>query len=83
MIKTSTTKIIKYGNQVEKYLDLIHKIDKDLVEVESDELNNLLENIDGWRDCIGEIELKIKSVIDKEIITSYEYDTKNNETIIY
>ena len=83
MIKTPTTKIIRYGNQVEKYLDMIHKLDKELCEVENNELNNLLENIEGWRDCIGEIELKVKSVMDKEIITSYEYDTNNNETIIY
>ena len=83
MIKTPTTKIIKYGKQIEKYLDIIHKLDKELCEVENNELNNLLEDMEGWRDCIGEIELKVKSVMDKEIITSYEYDTNNNETIIY
>jgi len=83
MIKTSTTKIIKYGNQIGKYLDMIHKLDQELVKVESYELNNLLVEIEDWRDCIGEIELHIKSIMDKDDITSYEYDTKNNETIIY
>ena len=41
----------------------------------------LLEDIDSWKDCINEIELRINSLYD-ETNQNYEYED-DNEIIIY
>ena len=84
MIKTTSTKIKKNSEMVSKYLDNIYVLNNEILETDIMILGELLNDIDSWRICLDELELKIKShpqfYTDRE---SYEYDDENKEIIIY
>lgn len=82
MIKTPTTRLIKSCDLIEKYLDIIYKMDDEFKDVEEVYINKLLEELESWRDCIVEVELKLKSCT-RENDDGYEYDEENKELIIY
>ena len=56
----------------------------ELLGIDINVLEELLNDIDSWRTCCDELELKIKShpqyYTDKK---SYEYDDENKELLIY
>ena len=84
MIKTTTTKIKKNSEMVSKYLDNIYVLNDKILETDITILGELLNDIDSWRICLDELELKIKSqpqyYADKK---PYEYDDENKELLIY
>ena len=84
MIRTGVTKIKNNSKLVNKYLNNIHVMNDELLDIEINVLEELLNDIDSWRICLDELELKIKShpqfYTDRE---SYEYDDENKEIIIY
>lgn len=82
MIKTPTTRLIKSCDLIEKHLDIIYKMDDEFKDVEEVHINKLLEELESWRDCIVEVELKLKSHA-FENNDGYEYDEENKELIIY
>lgn len=81
MIKTLTTKLIKNSEQVEINLNYIYNLQSEFDRIEKESLMKLLEDIDSWKDCINEIELRINSLYD-ETNQNYEYED-DNEIIIY
>ena len=82
MIKTPTTRLIKSCDLIEKHLDIIYKMEGEFGNVEEEYINKLLEELESWKDCIEEIELKIKSRVSQNN-NGYEYDNENKELIIY
>ncbi|MDG0967043.1 MAG: hypothetical protein P8N93_01820 [Flavobacteriaceae bacterium] len=82
MIKTPTTRLIKSCDLIEKHLDIIYKMEDEFKDVEEVHINKLLEELESWRDCIVEVELKLKSRT-CENDDGYEYDEENKELIIY
>ena len=84
MIKTTSTKIKKNSEMVSKYLDNIYVLNDKILETDIMILGELLNDIDSWRTCCDELELKIKShpqyYADKK---PYEYDDENKELLIY
>lgn len=82
MIKTPTTRLIKSCDLIEKHLDIIYKMEGEFGNVEEEYINKLLEELVSWRDCIVEVELKIKSRATQNN-NGYEYDNENKELIIY
>ena len=84
MIKTSTTKLIKESELVDKHLNQIHTIINNGDSVNDDMINELINSIDGWRDCINEIELGINSNYQLNVKSNnYEYDDESKDFIIY
>ena len=81
MIKTLTTKLIKNSEQVEINLNYIYNLQSEFDRIEKESLMKLLEDIDSWKDCINEIELRINSLYE-EPNQNYEYED-NKEIIIY
>ena len=81
MIKTLTTKLLKNSEQVEINLNNIYNLQSEFDRIEKESLMKLLEDIDSWKDCINEIELRINSLYD-ETNQNYEYED-DNEIIIY
>ena len=61
MIRTGVTKIINNSKLVNKYLNNIHVMNDELLDIEINVLEELLNDIDSWRTCCDELELKIKS----------------------
>lgn len=82
MIKTPTTRLIKSCDLIEKHLDIIYKMEDEFKDVEEVHIIKLLEELESWRDCIVEVELKLKSRA-CENNDGYEYDEENKELIIY
>jgi hypothetical protein len=82
MIKTPTTRLIKSCDLIEKHLDIIYKMEGEFGNVEEEYINKLLEELESWKDCIEEIELKIKSRASQNN-NGYEYNNENKELIIY
>ena len=84
MIRTGVTKIKNNSKLVNKYLNNIHVMNDELLDIEINVLEELLNDIDSWRTCCDELELKIKShpqyYADKK---PYEYDDENKELLIY
>jgi|SaaInlStandDraft_1057018.scaffolds.fasta_scaffold23909_1 hypothetical protein len=84
MIRTGVTKIKNNSKLVNKYLNNIHVMNDELLGIDINVLEELLNDIDSWRTCCDELELKIKShpqyYTDKK---SYEYDDENKELLIY
>ena len=78
MIKTLTTKLLKNSEQVEINLNNIYNLQSEFDRIEKESLMKLLEDIDSWKDCINEIELRINSLYE-EPNQNYEY----KEIIIY
>ena len=81
MIKTLTTKLIKNSEQVEINLNNIYNLQSEFDRIEKESLMKLLEDIDSWKDCINEIELRINSLYE-EPNQNYEYED-DKEIIIY
>jgi len=81
MIKTLTTKLLKNSEQVEINLNNIYNLQSEFDRIEKESLMKLLEDIDSWKDCINEIELRINSLYE-EPNQNYEYED-DNEIIIY
>ena len=81
MIKTLTTKLIKNSEQVEINLNNIYNLQSEFDRIEQESLMKLLEDIDSWKDCINEIELRINSLYE-EPNQNYEYED-DKEIIIY
>ena len=84
MIRTGVTKIINNSKLVNKYLNNIHVMNDELLDIEINVLEELLNDIDSWRICLDELEFKIKS--HPQFHTdgkSIEYDDENKEIIIY
>ena len=61
MIRTGVTKIKNNSKLVNKYLNNIHVMNDELLDIEINVLEELLNDIDSWRTCCDELELKIKS----------------------
>jgi hypothetical protein len=84
MIRTGVTKIKNNSKLVNKYLNNIHVMNDELLGIDINVLEELLNDIDSWRTCCDELELKIKShpqyYADKK---PYEYDDENKELLIY
>lgn len=84
MIKTGVTRIKNNSDSVSKYLNNIHVMNDELLGIDINVLEELLNDIDSWRTCCDELELKIKShpqyYADKK---PYEYDDENKELLIY
>tara|TARA_B110000908_G_C10235487_1_gene443058 strand:- start:259 stop:513 length:255 start_codon:yes stop_codon:yes gene_type:complete len=84
MIRTGVTKIKNNSKLVNKYLNNIHVMNDELLGIDINVLEELLNDIDSWRTCCDELELKIKShpqyYDDKK---PYEYDDENKELLIY
>jgi hypothetical protein len=83
MLKLPETKIRNYSERIDEYLNRIYLIKDEEIEYES--LIDLLENIEGWRSDIDEIEL---SVISNHVFNSLEYnnydiDNESKEIIIF
>jgi hypothetical protein len=81
MIKTLTTKLLKNSEQVEINLNNIYNLQSEFDRIEKESLMKLLEDIDSWKDCINEIELRINSLYE-EPNQNYEYED-DKEIIIY
>lgn len=81
MIKTLTTKLLKNSEQVEINFNNIYILQSEFDRIEKESLMKLLEDIDSWKDCINEIELRINSLYE-EPNQNYEYED-DKEIIIY
>ena len=81
MIKLPTTRLIKSCDLIEKHLDIIHKMDNEFGDVEEEYINKLLGELESFRGCIDELELKLQSYTSRD--ENYEYDDTNKELIIY
>ena len=84
-MKFSSTKIKKYSGLIGKYLNNLHITCDDLGYIETHELEEAVEEIDGFRCCLDEIELKMKSHhnYNNSIIENYEEETEETEIILY
>ena len=60
-MKFSSTKIKKYSGLIGKHLNNLHITCDDLGYIETHELEEAVEEIEGFRYCLDEIELKMKS----------------------
>ena len=61
MARTIITKIKNNSSMVSKYLNNIYVLDENFNDVDIDVLSELLNEIDSWKMCCEEIEMKIKS----------------------
>ena len=84
MIKTSTTKLIKESDMIDKHINEVHTIINNGDDIPDNILNELIQSIEGWRDCINEIELGINTNYQLNLKSNnYEYDDDSKEIIIY
>ena len=81
MIKLPTTRLIKSCDLIEKHLDIIHNMENEFGDVEEEYINKLLGELESFRGCIDELELKLQSYTSQD--ENYEYDDTNKELIIY
>jgi len=83
MLKLPETKIRNYSERIDEYLNRIYLIKDEEIEYES--LVDLLENIEGWRTAIDEIELSVKSnhVFNSLENNNYDIDNESKEIIIF
>jgi len=83
MLKLPETKIRNYSERIDDYLNRIYLIKDEEIEYES--LVDLIENIEGWRTAIDEIELSVKSNHVFTVMENNEHDVddENKEIIIY
>jgi len=58
-VRFPSTKITNASSKVDKYLNIIYKL-KNEIEDKNVEME-LLEDIEGWRTCLDEVELAIKN----------------------
>jgi hypothetical protein len=61
MIVTSTTKLIKESDMIDKHINEVHTIINNGDDIPDNIINELIQSIEGWRDCINEIELGINT----------------------
>jgi len=84
MIVTSTTKLIKESDMIDKHINEVHTIINNGDDIPDNIINELIQSIEGWRDCINEIELGINSNYQLNLKSNnYEYDDDSKEIIIY
>ena len=84
MIVTSTTKLIKESDMIDKHINEVHTIINNGDDIPDNIINELVQSIEGWRDCINEIELGINSNYQLNLKSNnYEYDDDSKEIIIY
>ena len=84
MIVTSTTKLIKESDMIDKHINEVHIIINNGDDIPDNIINELIQSIEGWRDCINEIELGINSNYQLNLKSNnYEYDDDSKEIIIY
>ena len=77
-------RLIKESELVDKHLNQIHTIVNNGDSVKDDMINELINNLEGWRDCINEIELGINSNYQLNVKSNnYEYDNESKDFIIY
>jgi|TARA_B110000263_G_C15246427_1_gene481947 hypothetical protein len=74
MIKLPTTKIQNSSDKIDIHLDRLYNLKTEFGKVDEQVINNLLESIDSWKDCISELEIEIKGN------QGLEYELKNDET---
>jgi hypothetical protein len=84
MAKTIITKIKNNSGMVSKYLNNIYVLDEYFKDTDIEVLSELLNEIDSWKMCCEEIEMKIKShhEFHPEEIPN-PLDEKENELIIF
>jgi hypothetical protein len=84
MAKTIITKIKNNIGMVSKYLNNIYVLDEYFKDTDIEVLSELLNEIDSWKMCCEEIEMKIKShhEFHPEEIPN-PLDEKENELIIF
>jgi len=84
MVRTIITKIKNNSSMVSKYLNNIYVLDENFNDVDIDVLSELLNEIDSWKMCCEEIEMKIKShkEFHAEEIT-IPHEDKKNKLIIF
>ena len=63
MIKLVKTKVLNSIDKIDKNLNIIYNLQSEFRELENLSLIHLLDSIDGWKDCLTEIELQIQSMI--------------------
>jgi hypothetical protein len=69
---------------VSKYLNNIYVLDEYFKDIDIEVLSELLNEIDSWKTCCEEIEMKIKSHHEfHDIEKQYGDDNKNEELIIF
>jgi len=83
MIKHPQTKIIRYSEKIDYYLNEIYKIKDDIDDVEFKLLVDLMEDIDSWKGCMEEIELSLKSQHIFNQLEEPEMRNDDNEIIIF
>ena len=84
MIVTSTTKLIKESDMIDKHINEVHTIINNGDDIPDNIINELIQSIEGWRDCISEIELGINTNYQLNLKSNnYEYDDDSKEIIIY
>jgi hypothetical protein len=84
MIVTSTTKLIKESDMIDKHINEVHTIINNGDDIPDNIINELIQSIEGWRDCINEIELGINTNYQLNLKSNnYEYDDDSKEIIIY
>ena len=57
----SSTNIKKCSEDVTKHLNILYKLDSEILKSDIMILEDLLEDIDSWRICLDEIKLLIQS----------------------
>lgn len=84
MAKPIITKIKNNSGMVSKYLNNIYVLDEYFKDTDIEVLSELLNEIDSWKMCCEEIEMKIKShhEFHPEEIPN-PLDEKENELIIF
>ena len=78
MDRTTIIKIENNGRKVSKYLNNLYLLVENFNNIDIDVLSELLNEIDSWKICCEEIELKIKS--HREFQADEITHTQNNET---
>tara|TARA_B110000459_G_C16292766_1_gene351323 strand:+ start:222 stop:437 length:216 start_codon:yes stop_codon:yes gene_type:complete len=70
--------LIKESELVDKHLNQIHTIINNGDNVKDDIINELVNSLEGLRDCINEIELGINSNYQLNVKSNnYEYDDES------
>ena len=83
-IKFPSTRITNASGKVDKYLNLIYELKDEIEEVDIEFLMEFLDDLQSWKQCVEEIELKIKSSHNFNEMKDYiETNNENKELIIY
>lgn len=84
-VRFPSTKINNVSKKVDKYLNEIYLLLDGVEDINFEMLVEMIEDIESWRGCLDEIELKIKSThIYNQMEECYEeHNENNNELTIY